>query len=127
MHTSQLNTHEWNETHLTWLKSTSPDVVSNSANVLMSIPSVLNRWKSIPEPFSSSIESGAYMSSLEHGHQLIVLYYEAIPKCTHSRLNVKLNCQVDASGGDWPFSSHTVIPSWMTLSMSTLHRIVWKW
>ena len=43
----------------------------------------------------------------------------------YDRLKRKLNCQVDTSG-EVPSSSQTVIPSWMILSMSTLHRIVWK-
>jgi hypothetical protein len=40
---------------------------------------------------------------------------------THDRLKAKLNCHVETSGL-FPSSSHSVI-----LSMSTLHRIVWKW
>jgi hypothetical protein len=46
-------------------------------------------------------------------------------KQTYERLKVKLNCQVDTSGL-FPSSSQSVIPSCMILSMSTLHRIVWK-
>jgi hypothetical protein len=45
---------------------------------------------------------------------------------THDRLKAKLNCHVETSGL-FPSSSHSVMPNWMILSMSTLHRIVWKW
>lgn len=57
-------THEWNETHLTLGKSTRPEVTSSSPKYSTSIPSSSFRLKSIPEFLSSSILSGAYMSSL---------------------------------------------------------------
>jgi len=60
------------------------------------------------------------MSSLSS--QLLVHIIQTVG--TYDRLNVKLNCQVDR-GGLFPFSSDTVTPSWMILSMSTLHLMVW--
>lgn len=40
-------------------------------------------------------------------------------------LNEKLNCHVHTPGASSPFSSARVMPSWMILSKSTLHRRVW--
>jgi len=44
---------------------------------------------------------------------------------THLMLNWKLNCHVQTPGASSPFSSHSVMPSWMMRSRSTLHRSVW--
>ena len=49
----------------------------------------------------------------------------ALRAATHLTLKRKLNCQVQTSGGRLPCSSQSVMPSWMSLSRSTLQRSVW--
>ena len=88
------------------------------------------RWKSSPADLSRSTDSGANMSSLQrqiHIHIRIQLAFVSpqFTRTTHARLNRKLNCHVQTSGGYSPDSSARVMPIWMILRRSTLQRMVW--
>lgn len=61
----QRNTpHLWNDIHLASGFNTSPEVIKSSAKSFGVIPISSCRWKSKPDFWRSSIDSGAYMSSL---------------------------------------------------------------
>jgi len=56
--------HLWNDIHLASEFNTSPEVIKSLAKSFGVIPISLCRWKSKPDFRRSSIDSGAYMSSL---------------------------------------------------------------
>lgn len=55
----------WNDIHFVSGAKTSPDVIISSAKSFGDIPNSSCRWKSIPDFCNSSIDSGAYISSLQ--------------------------------------------------------------
>lgn len=57
-------THEWKDTHFVSSERTRPEVIMSSAKSLGTMPISSCLIKSMPDFCNSSIDSGAYMSSL---------------------------------------------------------------
>ena len=83
----------------------------------------------MPDLVRSSIDSGAYMSSLRSFKNELADIKESERYIKHLRLKRKLNCQVETGSAKLPSSSDSVTPSWMICSRSTLHLKTWvrKW
>ena len=62
-----------------------------------------------------------------YGFSISIGNTKKVKNKTYVRLNLKLNCHVEALGGGMPFSSMNVSPTWMIFSRSTLHLSRWYW
>lgn len=113
--------HLWNDTHFMSSISMHPELVRSSAKCSTSMPCSSCMLKSIPDFDSSSMESWAYISVLDDS---VSVRSASRCSCTHPRVNLKLNCQVEIPGGDSPVEFEKDKPSCIILSKSTLHRRV---